>query len=140
MGFIYFAAWGGTFLVLGSMAGAVAIILGAKAGGRAWFFPVAIVVALVALTARLWVLMEPHVAAGGVPVWPTMYALIFQVPLLASVPLAAVAFWGLRIPPSVARQVVTGVGAGIAGSVVLQLLTPFVLGRLVALLGLRTIY
>jgi hypothetical protein len=69
-----------------------------------------------------------------------MYALIFQVPLLASVPLAAVAFWGLRIPPSAARQVVTGVGAGIAGSVVLQLLTPFMLGRLVALLGLLTIY
>jgi hypothetical protein len=81
-----------------------------------------------------------HVVDGGVPVWPTQFALLFQVPLLLSLPLAAAGLLGLRLRPSVPRQVVTGFGAGVALSVAIQLLLPAFFGPLAALLGLRLIY
>jgi hypothetical protein len=140
MGFFFFAAWAGSVIVLGSPAVALAIVLAKGAKGRRWFLPVAAAAALLALSARMAWLWDAQVTDGGVPVWPTMFALILHVPLLVSLPLAGAGLLGLRLPPSRARQMVTGLGAGVAASIPLQLLLPSVLGRLAGLLGLRLIY
>ena len=140
MGFFFFAAWAGSALILGAPAVVLAIVLGRRAGGRTWFLPVAIGVGLAAFGGRLALLAASCVTEGGVPVWPTLFALLFHVPLLVSLPIGAAGLLGLRLPPSPARQIVAGIGTGVAASIPLQIALPAVFGRLVELAGLRAIY
>jgi len=140
MGFFFVAAWAGSALLLGGPATVVTCALTAKSGDRRIFLPILVLVAGVAAGLRVSLLVDAHVSEGTLPVWPTLYAMLFHVPLLVSVPLGAAGLLGLRLAPSPAREIVTGLGAGIAASVPLQLTLPFYFGRLIELLGMRAGY
>jgi hypothetical protein len=141
MGFIFFAAWAGSFLILAGPAIALAVVLQLRAPGRRTFWSTCAVAALLALAVRVALLSRAHVAGGGVAVWPTLFAIVLHVPLIASVPVAALGLLGLRIERPSVRQIVAGTGAGIAASVPIQILVlPAALGQILRLLELRAIY
>jgi hypothetical protein len=140
MGFFFVVAWAGSAILIGGPAVAIAVVLWTRAGGRRCFVPVGIAAALFALAGRIALLLDASIVDGGVPVWPTLFAMLFHVPLLLSLPLAGTTLLGLRLPASPGRQIVTGIGAGLAVSIPLQIAGPLLFGRLVSLLGLRPIY
>lgn len=140
MGFLFVMWWGFCALALGIPGGTVAVLHGVRAGRRPAFWAVAAVVALAAVAFRLYLVFRPALATGGASVWSTQYALVFNVPLLATVAAAGVSCLALRGRPSIARDILGGAGAGLGASIPLQLAAPAFLSTLLRLLDLRAVY